>query len=320
MPEQISPAAAQKIQALCAKVAVAHGLDEEIRHELCGHMEDELQACVTGRRALSEEDALILVEKHFGDPAVVRDLFRDVHGAESDVSVLRRLLSVAVVSGVLGAAFTIAWYVSPGFARARGVLMVLGLFIVPGALTVTCLWGIGAIWTRGVKRGGAPWFDRLPIVLLAGLLVAVFVLQHLLMWSITGRSLPVISLDQISSVPWMVWQALEWWDHLLVPVAMVAVWAWWCDWPSFNTRRAAIGAAGYAGWSALKIVGYTSIFWLHVGSRMGAMGAQNPRVMQMLRRSAMIGGTELLVAVAVGLGLYWLAARLAQRTRPVRAA
>src|SRR5665647_2208639 len=109
MAEQMSAAAALRVKALCAKVAVAHSLDEQIRRELAGHMEDELLAYLTGRQRLSEDDALILVEKHFGDPAVVRGLFRNVHRVDSDVSMIRRLLGVAAVSGAAAVVTSLTW-------------------------------------------------------------------------------------------------------------------------------------------------------------------------------------------------------------------
>ena len=68
MSVNISPETEDKISALCKKISVAHNLDEEIQKELRCHREDRLTGYLSGNEQLSEDDAFILVEKHFGDP------------------------------------------------------------------------------------------------------------------------------------------------------------------------------------------------------------------------------------------------------------
>jgi diadenosine tetraphosphatase ApaH/serine/threonine PP2A family protein phosphatase len=313
MADPISAAAAQKIKALCAKVAVAHGLDEPIRHELCGHMEDELLAYLTGRRPVSEADALILVEKHFGDPAVIRDLFRTVHRVESDISVLRRLLGVATATFGVIVATNSAWCAADWITRSQYV--VIAHHVAAKPISLICLWGATIWWTRRAKRGYTPWFDRLPLGLLAGLVVTLFVLDQLLRFTVEWPHL--LTISPTGSIDTIAWEA-----SLLSPVAMVVAWAWWCDWPNFGTRRAAFEAAAWVGMNALLGVGWVAALWYFLLSpTVRERATQSGWHWQ---QSALRTGILWPLGTAmIGLGLYWLcwlAIRLIQRTRAARVA
>ena len=94
----LNPTVAQKARALCRKITVAHALDAEIQEELYGHIEDKLIGYVRGEIPVSEDDAMHLVSEHFGDPATIKSLFRDVHTTEVAVSQGRRLSAAALVT------------------------------------------------------------------------------------------------------------------------------------------------------------------------------------------------------------------------------
>lgn len=301
MAEQMSDAAAQRVKALCCKVAVANGLDEQIQRELCGHMEDELLAYLSGRQRLSEDDAMILVEKHFGDPAVVRGLLREVHSVDSSVSVVRRLLGVAVVWGIGAVATSLAWGASgwTGGGRAMGIF---GGFLA-GALGPILLWAAGIWWTRRAKRGLTPWFDRMPMGVLVSLCLLLPVLFRLAQWAaIHFSSGPGASLVQVLPAA----LALAW--QVLVNAAILAAWAWWSDWPGLGTRRAAFGAAACAGWTMLLSLAWTVADVLLFGSYM-----PHVRPMQMIWDHILWSGSFSVICGTAGLSGYWLAARLARR-------
>ncbi|HSZ58298.1 MAG TPA: hypothetical protein VK797_21715 [Tepidisphaeraceae bacterium] len=67
MPEQPDAFAVAKIHELCEQLATRHGLDQQTKEELCGHLEDKLHGYLTGEIRIGEEDALLLVRAHFGD-------------------------------------------------------------------------------------------------------------------------------------------------------------------------------------------------------------------------------------------------------------
>lgn len=98
MPDHLTPETAERIRALCRKISVAHDLDEEIQAELFSHMEDKLLGYLSGEEKVTEEDALILVREHFGDPAVLKGLLRETHAVEFGISLLRKLGAVAAAS------------------------------------------------------------------------------------------------------------------------------------------------------------------------------------------------------------------------------
>lgn len=307
MAEQLSDAAAQRVKALCGKMALANGLDEQIQRELCGHMEDELLAYLSGRQRLSEDDAMILVEKHFGDPAVIRGLLREVHTVDSGVSVVRRLLGVAVVGGVGSVATCLAWGASgwTGGGRAVGIF---GGFLA-GALGPILLWAAGIWWTRRAKRGHTPWFDRLPMGVLVSLCLALLVLVRLAQWASIQLSVPTGPGANWGRVlPTAVVFAWE----LLVNGAILAAWAWWCDWPGFGTRRAAFGAAAWAGWMMLLSFAWLVADVLLFGSQMS-----HGRTVHMIWEQTIVSGSFCIIYGTAGFGAYWLAARLARRiSRP----
>src|SRR5690348_11709889 len=82
MPDEKVDEAVGKIRSLCKELAEKRGLSDEVREELCGHMEDKLVGYLKGEERVSVEDALVLVRAHFGDADQVgRDLARGGSGA-----------------------------------------------------------------------------------------------------------------------------------------------------------------------------------------------------------------------------------------------
>ena len=98
MSVNISPETQDKISALCKKISVAHNLDEEIQKELCCHMEDRLTGYLSGDEQIDEDDAFILVERHFGDPAAVKTLYQNVETVAAHASFARRIGAVLALS------------------------------------------------------------------------------------------------------------------------------------------------------------------------------------------------------------------------------
>ena len=98
MSVNISPETQDKISALCKKISVAHNPDEEIQKELCCHIEDRLTGYLSGNEQLSEDDAFFLVEKHFGDPAIVKALYQNVEVMATHASFARRVGAVLALS------------------------------------------------------------------------------------------------------------------------------------------------------------------------------------------------------------------------------
>lgn len=305
MAERMSEAASQRVKALCAKVVVAHGLDEQIRRELCGHMEDELLAYLTGRQKLSEDDALILVEKHFGDPTVIRGLLRSVHCQDSGVSILHRLLGVAIVGAAYGVAIQLV-YGAVGWIGGGGAMYIFNCFnFVAVALSTICLWGAYIWWTRRARSGHTPWFDRLPVGVLAVLFVVLVMLEQLAQWVALHVSTPTDPGGGFRTSTVVLIIACP----LIALGSNAAAWAWWCDWPGFGTRRAVFGATAWAGWFVVHNVGISAAAHLVFNNPTGEV------VTMPVWKVAAVSGVYSLLALAVGLALYWIVARFTWRAR-----
>lgn len=304
MPERMSDAAAARVEALCDKAAGPGG-DDAIRRELRGHMEDELLAYLSGQRPLSEEDALILVEKHFGDPAVVRSLLEEVHQVPHhvprEVPLLPRLVGIVVVALAGGLANSLILGATGWLLGGRA--MYWAIMFAPTTLSAVYLWTAALWWTRLADRGRAPWFERWPVGLLVGLIPVLFVLGQGVKsaaFRICLPQFPPYALDWnrliiAVNIAWVV----------LTQVASLLAWVWWCDWPARGTRRAWLGAAAWAGWyviPSLAVVAYASL-WIEKAN------------MGMLWTATLGHGAEVSIVGTVGLGLYWLVTHHARQAR-----
>jgi hypothetical protein len=76
MPELPSDSTLAKIRELCGELSARHGLDNETREELCGHLEDKLSGYLNGEVKITEEDALLLVRAHFGNTEKIAQRLR----------------------------------------------------------------------------------------------------------------------------------------------------------------------------------------------------------------------------------------------------
>ncbi len=243
MGEQLKPYTSEKMRALCKKISVAHNLDAEIQEELYAHMEDKLLAYLNGEETLAEEDALILVREHFGDPSQVKALFQEVHSHETNVSLFRRLAAAMIVTaGVeiiclsLGIAVRRLWPTTWNM----GVLM--ALLAVGSVLTVIFSWLLLWRYQRRLDAGHTPWFLTWHPAYLAGSITALLAIQ----------SLVRISLNLFNTTP-VSGSGSMWPQGLLMlimisitasPVFICMTWLWWCDRPPRQAR--AMGTA--AGW------------------------------------------------------------------------
>src|SRR3954469_16078148 len=102
--QHLSPAAIEQLKDLCARVRVAGPIDESIERELMGHLQDKALAYLSGQEKITEADALLLVEKHFGDPAIIQSMLRDVHASASaspGAHWARRLAAILVATSVI---------------------------------------------------------------------------------------------------------------------------------------------------------------------------------------------------------------------------
>jgi len=159
MDDRLGQDTNEAIQELCKKISVAHNLDVEIQEELQGHMEDKLIAYLNGEEELDEKDAFILVREHFGEPAVVKGLLRDVHAYEAQVSFGRRISAALITSTIVMCfCFGITRMVLQAWPAARGI----GGFSITNSMATIAVLGVSWLllwnWQRRLDAGHSTWF------------------------------------------------------------------------------------------------------------------------------------------------------------------
>jgi hypothetical protein len=229
-----SPETLQQMRDLCAKISVAHDLDESIQEELLGHMEDKLLGYLSGNETLSERDAFILVREHFGEPATIKALLQDAHPGAVRESLARRFGAILVT------------------AMAIEALMRFG-FLAPGwlwcALSIYCatplLLGLLLLrWQRMIAAGKKPWFLKVSPRMFAYLLFLLMVLWGF-MAIIYHESLPAQPIES-PMPPW-----LNLGLRYAAGIASCLIWVWWYDRPP--RRMFAMGGA-IAGWAVSRVL------------------------------------------------------------------
>ncbi|HEX4792812.1 MAG TPA: hypothetical protein VH370_03415 [Humisphaera sp.] len=159
MPDETSPSANQRLLELCRSVRVSPEADPEIHRELLGHLRDKLRGYMSGADKPSEEDALLLVERHFGDFALIQDGLQRIHAPRR--SWLRRLAAVTVASALCPLPWMLfcTFFSSPEQVRddVRNYNADAFHFAV---LSFLVCWALLARWNRNAASGRAPWFMR----------------------------------------------------------------------------------------------------------------------------------------------------------------
>ncbi len=231
MINQASPEIRQHLREMCAQLTVDQHLDDEVQRELYGHMEDKLLAYLNGEEVMSEDDALILVREHFGDPAVIKGLLQAVRPMAAGKAFLRRAAAILCTYTVIMALTDrlIMWDLLciSQMAPLPRPMVFLGPF-VPQALDLTAvflLWVILTYWQRRSDAGHPVWFFEwsgwILAVLCAGLLVADQVLP-------TAKVGPPPAAQALHQT----------WNHYYLPlvaltsacsVCLSLVCIWWCD-------------------------------------------------------------------------------------------
>ena len=246
MGDPLSSNTQEQMQALCRKISVAHDLDPEIQKELYGHMEDKLLAYLSGEEQATEEDALILVREHFGDPAVLKGLLQDVHAYEVHVSLARRLAAAfAATTGLMVLWNVFLFLVTVGcimFAPEDGSFTVLeGGLLFGGVLASICatvfLWLALHHWQRQVGSGWRVWFLRWQPGSIVALIAVLFLVQ---------KFVPVTYSYELMTVPSVSAARLLIVFGLLSLVFQCLAWLWWCDRPP---RKAKAITCAFFFWS-----------------------------------------------------------------------
>ena len=77
MADEISEAARGKIEALLHDITAGHDIDDDARDELRSHMEEKFLDYKQCTEPISDDDAMLLVRKHFGKPEVIVAMYQE---------------------------------------------------------------------------------------------------------------------------------------------------------------------------------------------------------------------------------------------------
>jgi hypothetical protein len=235
MADSVRPETQARLSKLCKQISVAHDLDPEIQKELYGHMEDKLLAYLNGKEPLTDDDALILVREHFGDPAVVKDLFRRVHSWESHVTVARRLAAVFILEFALLAPVHMFHMAASGLGmlwlgsgRESELLFFSPRVILPWmalyGLAIVVTWLILRGWQQAIERHESPWFLEWTPARLIGLLALLYFVQQ---FAVTVQP----SAERLQSLfpePFRMTWTLQVAQYAMSAAGCALV-LWWCD-------------------------------------------------------------------------------------------
>ena len=233
----LSPEAHDCIEAFCKQISVAHELDAEIQRELRAHMEDKLLAYLSGEDPVTEADALILVREHFGDPATLKGLLREVHGREARITFFRRFAAAC-------AAFLAMWIllglcdVALGFWHMRGLTEITGpprggesfneLVRCAGA---AAFWGTLYLWQRRVDDNRPVWFLKwraIPVGLVLLLLAIAAQLTPTILYRLSAVPAPIVLSNGITRQMAPVMIVIHGGGYAYIATTYAA-WLWWWD-------------------------------------------------------------------------------------------
>ena len=253
--EPIDPAIREQMRALCTKMGIAHGLDDDIQQELYGHMEDKLLGYLSGDERVTEQDALILMREHFGKPGLVKRLLSDVHTKKVYSSLSKRLALLVVVSALIG---TFAKLLSP-------ILFASGLLFFPAsaypselpllyslmistarAILVT---GIFVHVARTLRNGSPIWLARFSTRKLVAIAAAIFLI---------GGMAPYVGVHtylkfQQYGFEFSALVTVFWFLSGCTTFVFAMVWIWFCDQPPRRLRQVAIAGTVFVLFHVLPI-------------------------------------------------------------------
>ncbi|MFP6580919.1 MAG: hypothetical protein VCD00_00015 [Candidatus Hydrogenedentota bacterium] len=243
--ERIGSEIEKQARELCSQISVAHDLDSEIQEELYTHVEDKLLGYLSGEVPVTEEDALILVREHFGDPLTIKSLLQDVHVEEVTISQARRRTAAVIVTlawGLVGALLMNAVTVGLHYYRFKtmtametaratnsmsellgiheyNAFFAVSLFLLLSAITALGPWIFFYRWKQTDERLRERWFYRWSVKRLVLLVIALLAIRML-----TPSFAPTwISVDSKVAIIILVGMSL------FLYAGQCLAWIWWCD-------------------------------------------------------------------------------------------
>lgn len=250
MDKQLSPETEKALRTLAREIARSRHLGDDTLEELFGHLEDKTIGYLSGEEGLSEADAVVLTRAHFGESVVVEEIAPQTYGNPRRVTLLHRVLMVAVVTFVFGSilqrtAISLTWTILE-FEPPQFLVYAIVIVVFSGATTWFLAIAAGLTlrrWERLVRAGTVFHFDPSNSKHL-GVAVGVVVF---LMLSFMISALPSPRLSgSTQAVSWALSGGLSW-LYIGSAVAWPMLWIWWFDRRTGRMKNFASGALAWVG-------------------------------------------------------------------------
>jgi hypothetical protein len=258
MDKPLSAETQSQILVLCESIAQRDQLGEDVQEELRGHVEDKIVAYLEGREAITEPDAVILAQKHFGDPLTVKTLLHTVHPGQRYVSLGRRIAVVLLVTLVVQVATRIVLdLITPAIAPllSSQAAYIAWRFFRGSLHAIGVPFGAYCLLKRSranSNRGIANWFvsaSNFRVQIVAAAILTFWILQPDtwgLMWIM--QFMPKPDVAHIAEPLGYAVMALDFAMHLGGSALLCVVWVWWCDQAPRTLANIRVAAAVWLSW------------------------------------------------------------------------
>jgi F0F1-type ATP synthase assembly protein I len=254
MKKSLEEATRTKAHALVRRITAAHHLDPAIDEELYDHLEDKLLAYLNGEEPITEDDALILVERHFGDENELTALLANVHEDAVTLSLGRKIAAACIIT--LAAAWACGMLAIPlqgaairlagGAATDAGRGLAFYLFHAAAPLYPLGAAAAFAYWRKRQEPEHRPWIYRWTVrdFIRAGLLLVVGIaITPGFQPSQLYTFLPALAPFRPSPTEAAIASGV-------IQCWLCIAWLWWCG---VTTRQPRTIAMGLGAWMALHL-------------------------------------------------------------------
>ena len=218
MPERLTLKTIRNLRALCRRFSAEHNLGWDVQKELYSRMEERFLVIVSGTAKVTDEEAFILIRKHFSEPERIREFTQETNDNEARSDFYGRIatlfiatLGFGLIAEILIRLLCLGVYSlssgSGAYESMAKMVVALGEIILPPLLLLG-----GFIFWRSTKEGRKYWFQNTGPYNILTVIILLIVVPELL-WNI-----PVFREHEVLPYGYTVCLALQ-----------SMVWLIWCD-------------------------------------------------------------------------------------------
>jgi len=276
MPENILPSIIRRLESICRRASA--GTDEQVQRELMDHLHDKLLAYLNGQEKLTQGDALLLVERHFGDAVILRRQLLAVHQSSPTAALKRLWVPLAISSSarlVVSLAFIVVLFVEIRDWGGLWHLVTADQWLFPvvtffGPLSAAAM--IFCLWLRRKTESLSPvlgWCGAaltVALYMLSRWFIAShfsdFFIDFLQVWWVPEAVLWMWYMDEGRGRFWLVLATLGAWFIFITASASLGMLRTFFPFTYFRPMFSSLLGFGLIWYSGLIIVFYIVSTWL----------------------------------------------------------